>query len=75
MSKTTKAMVNSWFNAFVASIITAAIAVFSSNGGSLPLDGKTWLGVLVAGVVSVLPVIKNYFDSSYALYGKGSPTA
>jgi uncharacterized membrane protein len=72
MTKATKAMINSWLNAFVAAIITAAIAVFSSNGGSLPLDGKTWLGVLVAGVVAVLPVIKNYFDKNYSLYGKGS---
>ena len=72
MSSTTKAMLNSWLNAFVAAIITAAIAVFSSNGGSLPLDGKTWLGVLVAGVVAVLPVVKNYFDKNYSLYGKGS---
>jgi hypothetical protein len=75
MSSATKAMLRTWINTFVAAIITAAIAVFANNGGSLPLDGKTWLGVLVAGVVSVLPVIKNYFDSSYSLYGKGSPTA
>lgn len=75
MSKATKAMVRTWINTFVAALITAAIAVFANNGGELPLDGKTWLGVLVAGVVSVLPVIKNYFDSNYSLYGKGSPTA
>jgi hypothetical protein len=75
MTDKTKAMLRSWFNAFIASVITAAIAVFANNDGSLPLDGKTWLGVLVAGVVSVLPVIKNYFDSNYSLYGKGSATA
>ena len=74
MTKTTKAMLNSWLNAFVAAIITAAIVVFSNNGGSLPLDGKTWLGVLVAGVVAVLPVVKNYFDKNYSLYGKVSST-
>lgn len=72
MSKATKAMLRTWVNAFVAAIITAAIAVFASNGGDLPLDAKTWLGVLVAGVVAVLPVIRNYFDKNYALYGKGS---
>jgi hypothetical protein len=74
MSKATKAMLRTWINTFVAAIITAAIAVFASNGGSLPLDGQTWLGVLVAGVVAVLPVIRNYFDKGYSLYGKGSAT-
>jgi hypothetical protein len=74
MTDKTKAMLRTWFNAFIAAVITAAIAVFANNGGSLPLDGQTWLGVLVAGIVSVLPVIKNYFDSNYSLYGKGSAT-
>ena len=72
MSNATKAMLSSWFNAFMAAIITAAIAVFASNNGSIPLDWQTWVGVLVAGVVSVLPVIKNYFSTAYTLYGKGS---
>ena len=74
MSKATNAMLRTWVNTFVAAIITAAIAVFASNGGSLPLDGQTWLGVLAAGVVAVLPVIRNYFDKNYSLYGKGSAT-
>lgn len=71
MTDTTKAMLRSWFNAFMSALITAAIVVFSQNNGSIPLDWQTWLGVLVAGVVAVLPVIKNYFDSAYTLYGKG----
>jgi hypothetical protein len=75
MSKATKAMLRTWVNTFVAAIITAAIAVFASNGGSLALDGQTWLGVLAAGAVAVLPVIRNYFDKGYSLYGKGSVTA
>lgn len=73
MTDTTKAMLRSWFNAFMAAVITAAIAVFASNNGSIPLDWQTWVGVLVAGVVAVLPVIKNYFDKGYSLYGKGIP--
>jgi hypothetical protein len=65
-------MLSSWFNAFMAAIVTAAIVVLTSNGGSIPMDWQTWSGVLVAGVVAVLPVIKNYFSTAYTLYGKGS---
>jgi hypothetical protein len=72
LSDTTKAMLSSWFNAFMAALLTAAIVVFTTNNGSIPLDGETWLGVLVSAVVAVLPVIKNYFSTAYTLYGKGS---
>ena len=74
MTNSTKAMLRSWFNAFGAAVITALIVVFSQSDGTIPMDGKTWLSVLVAGIVAVLPVVKNYFDSNYSLYGKGTAT-
>lgn len=70
MSTETKAMIKSWFNVFIAAIITAVLVVLTENNGTIPLDGKTWLGVLIAGLVAVLPVIKNYFDKSDPRYGK-----
>lgn len=68
MSAKTKAMLNSWFNAFAAAIITALIVVLGDGAFSLE---DLWY-VIIAGLVAVLPVIKNYFDSSDPRYGKGS---
>jgi len=72
MSLQTKNMMKSWFNVFVSALITAVIVVFTSNGGSIPLDGEIWLGVLVSALVAVLPVVKNYLDTNDPRYGKGS---
>ena len=68
LSTQTKSMLKSWGNVFIASAITALIVVLG--------DGKVtvedlWY-VLVAGLVAVLPVVKNYFDKNDHRYGKGS---
>ena len=68
MSQQTKAMLTSWANVFAASVITALIVVLGD--GELSLN-DLWY-VLIAGAVSVLPVIKNYFDKNDPRYGKGS---
>jgi hypothetical protein len=70
MSQQTKAMLRSWANVFIAAVITALLVILTSNGGTIPLDGETWLSVLIAGLVAVLPVIKNYFDKNDPRYGK-----
>ena len=63
-----KAMLNSWANVFIASVITALIVVLGD--GALTWN-DLWY-VLIAGVVAVLPVIKNYFDNNDTRYGKGA---
>lgn len=68
MSDSMKAMFKSWLNVFVAAVITALIVVLGD--GQLSIE-DAWY-VLVAGLVAVLPVIKNYFDSSDTRYGRGS---
>ena len=68
MSEQTKAMLKSWLNVFVASLITALIVVLGD--GQISVE-DLWY-VLVSAAVAVLPVIKNYFDSSDPRYGKGS---
>ena len=68
MSEQTKAMLKSWLNVFVASLITALIVVLGD--GNISVE-DLWY-VLVSAVVAVLPVIKNYFDSSDTRYGKGA---
>lgn len=68
MTEQTKAMLKSWGNIFAASIITALIVVLGDKEISLE---DLWY-VLIAGLVAVLPVVKNYFDKSDHRYGKGS---
>ena len=68
MSQETKAMLKSWLNVFVASLITALIVVLGD--GNISVE-DLWY-VLVSALVAVLPVIKNYLDSNDPRYGKGS---
>ncbi len=68
MSEQTKAMLKSWLNVFVASLITALIVVIGD--GSITVE-DLWY-VLVSAAVAVLPVIKNYFDTNDPRYGKGA---
>lgn len=70
MSQPTKAMIKSWFNVFISALITAVLVILTSNNGTIPMDGELWLGALISAVVAVLPVIKNYFDSTDPRYGK-----
>lgn len=71
MSKQTKAMLKSWLNVFVAAAITALLTVLVDTG-SLALDWQSIQAVIIAGLVAVLPVMRNYFDSSDTRYGRGS---
>jgi hypothetical protein len=66
MSQEIKNMLKSWFNVFIAAAITALIVVLGD--GQISVE-DLWY-VLVAGIVAVLPVIKNYFDTSDPRYGK-----
>lgn len=71
MSKQTKAMLKSWLNVFVAAAITALLTVLVDTG-SLAFDWQSVQAVIIAGLVAVLPVMRNYFDSSDTRYGRGS---
>jgi len=68
ISTQTKAMIKSWLNVFVAAVITALIVVLGD--GNITWEDMWY--VLVAGLVAVLPVIKNYFDPNDTRYGKGA---
>ncbi len=68
LSNQTKAMLKSWANVFVAAVITALIVVLGD--GAVTVE-DLWY-VLVAGLVAVLPVVKNYFDKNDHRYGRGS---
>lgn len=68
MSQQTKAMLRSWANVFIAALITALLVVIVDTQ-TLALDLKTLEAVLIAGLVAVLPVVKNYFDKNDPRYG------
>jgi len=69
MSEQTKAMLKSWFNAFMVAILASLITILAQTH-TLALDWDSIMTVLYSGVIAVLPVIKNYFDSGYTGYGK-----
>lgn len=68
MSQQTKAMLKSWLNVFMAALITAFLIVLVDTR-SLGFDWETLEAILIAGLVAVLPVIKNYFDPHDPRYG------
>ena len=69
MSQSMKNMLKSWAGTFVAAAITALLAILVTNK-SIPMDWPTWQAIIIAGLVAVLPVIRNYLDPSYSGYGK-----
>jgi len=70
MSTEMKAMFRSWLNVFISALITSVLVVLTENGGTIPMNGETWLAVFISAAVAVLPVIKNYFDKNDPRYGK-----
>ena len=71
MSSKTKTMLKSWGGIFFAAAVSALLAILVSTG-EIPMDASTWEGILVAALVAVLPVIRNYLDSGDTRYGRGS---
>jgi hypothetical protein len=71
MSQETKAMLKSWGNVFIAAVITALLVVIVDTE-TLALDWKTLEAIIIAGLISVLPVIRNYFDQNDPRYGRVS---
>ena len=68
MSQQTKAMLSSWANVFIAAVITALLVVILDTN-TLALDWKTVEAILIAGLIAVLPVVRNYFDKNDPRYG------
>jgi hypothetical protein len=71
MSENMKNVLKSWGGTFVAAVISAFLAIVTATQ-ELPTSSEAWLGVLIAGLVAVLPVIRNWLDTNYAGYGRVS---
>jgi hypothetical protein len=70
MSQETKNIIRSWFNIFFAAVITAWLTLLVSNQ-TLSLDLASAEAIVIAGLIAVLPVVRNYFNSHDHRYGKG----
>ena len=66
-----KALVFSWLKVFGASVLTAFFAILTATQ-ALPTSGEAWMGILIAGLIAVIPVIINWLNPNDTRYGRGS---
>lgn len=71
MNIKTKAMLYSWLKVFGAAVLTAFVTIVASTQ-DIPTSKEAWIGILVAGVLAVGPVVINYLNPNDPRYGKGS---
>lgn len=64
-------VVKSWAKVFLASALAAFFAILTSTQ-ALPTSTEAWQGILIAGLVSVIPVIINWLNPNDTRYGRGS---
>lgn len=66
-----KELIFSWLRVFGASVLTAFLTILTATQ-ALPTSAEAWTGILIAGLVAVLPVIINWFNVNDTRYGRGS---
>ena len=66
-----KELVFSWLKVFGASVLSAFFVVLTATQ-ALPTSTEAWQGILIAGLVSVIPVIINWLNPNDTRYGRGS---
>jgi len=71
MKETTKAMLWSWTRVFLAAVLSGFLAIVGATQ-AFPTDGAALMGILIAGILAVGPVIYNYLSTSDTRYGHGA---
>lgn len=71
MNRKTKAMLTSWAKVFGAAVLTAFVTLVASTQ-TIPTSKEAWIGILVAGVLALGPVVINYLNPNDTRYGRGS---
>lgn len=71
MKDTTKAMIGSWIKVFLAAVLSGFLTLVAAQQG-LPMSGEAWMGILIAGILALGPVVYNYLDPNDTRYGRGS---
>ena len=69
MSQATKAMVWAWLRVFLAAGLAVLYAQVASGG----LAAVAWEPIVVAGLVSMLPVAINWLNPNDPRYGRHTP--
>ena len=64
-------IVKSWARVFGAALLTAFLTIVASTQ-ALPTSQEAWMGILVAGIIAVGPVILNWLNPNDPRYGRGS---
>ena len=64
-------VVKSWAKVFLASVLTAFFTIITTTK-ELPTSVEAWQGILIAGLLSVIPVIINWLNPNDTRYGRGS---
>ena len=62
-------IVKSWAGKFLSAALASFLTILVTIG-DVP-DGAGWKGIAIAGLIAVIPVIRNFLDSSYPGYGRG----
>jgi len=70
MSAATTNMVKSWVKVFLSAVLSAYLITLTS--GDMTLD---WRSLLIAGLVSLLPVVITWLDTSDERFGRVSGVA
>lgn len=68
MSEQTINVIKSWVAVFLSAVITAVLTSLTTNTWD-------WRTILFAGLVAVLPVIRNWLNPQDTRYGRGSEAA
>lgn len=64
-------VVKSWLKVFLASALTAFLTILTATQ-ALPTSTEAWTGILIAGLLAVVPVVINWLDPNDPRYGRGS---
>lgn len=71
MSSATKAMIGTWAKVFFAAVLTSFFTILTATQ-AIPTSVEAWTSILIAGLVSVIPVVLNWLNPNDPRYGKGS---
>lgn len=64
-------VLKSWARVFGAALLTAFLTIIGTTQ-ALPTSQEAWMGILIAGIMAVGPVILNWLNPNDTRYGRGS---
>jgi hypothetical protein len=71
MSKLFASPLGTFLKAFLATVLSLIMVEYNRTG-TICLTKECFIDLLMAGVISIIPVIMNYLNPEYKGYGVGS---